>query len=85
MDIKVLGPGCGNCQQLFDEAQKAVRQLGMPATLSKVEKTEEIAAYKILRTPALVLNGEVRAAGRIPTATEIMTWLATAAMKESRA
>jgi alkyl hydroperoxide reductase subunit AhpF len=50
-----------------------------------VEKPEEIAAYRVLRTPALVLNGEVRAAGRIPAATEIMTWLATAAMKERQA
>jgi hypothetical protein len=39
-------------------------------------------AYKILATPALVINGEVKSAGRIPSSTEITTWLATAAMKQ---
>ncbi len=82
MDIKVLGPGCENCRRLYEAAAKAVVQLGMPATISKVERFEEIAAYKVMMTPALVVNGQVKAAGRIPTAAEITTWLATAAMQE---
>jgi len=82
MDVKVLGPGCVNCKRLYAEAEKALEQLGMPATLTKVEKFEEIKAYKVLMTPALVINGEVKAAGRIPSVAEITTWLATAAMKE---
>ncbi len=82
MDIKVLGPGCANCKRLYEEAEKAVRQLGMAATITKVEKFEDMAVYKIMMTPALVINGEVKAAGRIPRAVEITTWLANAAMKE---
>ena len=82
MDIKVLGPGCQNCKRLYEETAKAVVQLGMPATISKVEKVEEIAAYKVLMTPALVVNGQLKAAGRIPSVAEITTWLATAAMEE---
>lgn len=82
MDIKVLGPGCANCKRLYEEAEKAVRQLGMAATITKVEKFEDMAVYKIMMTPALVINGEVKAAGRIPRAAEITTWLASAAMKE---
>ncbi len=82
MDIKVLGPGCQNCKRLYEEAAKAVVQLGMPATIIKVESFEEIAAYKVMMTPALVINGQVKAAGRIPNAAEITTWLATAAMEE---
>ncbi len=82
MDIKVLGPGCANCKRLYEEAEKAVRQLGMAAKITKVEKFEDMAVYKIMMTPALVINGEVKAAGRIPQAAEITTWLATAAMKE---
>jgi small redox-active disulfide protein 2 len=82
MDVKVLGPGCANCKRLYAEAEKALEHLGMPATLTKVEKFEEIKAYKVLMTPALVINGEVKAAGRIPSVAEITTWLATAAMKE---
>ena len=84
MDIKVLGPGCANCKRLYSEAEKAVRQLGMPATITKVERFEEITAYGVLMTPGLVVNGEVKAAGRIPGAAEIMTWLTTAAMKEGQ-
>ena len=82
MDIKVLGPGCANCKRLYEEADKAVRQLAMKATITKVEKFEEMAPYKIMLTPALVINGKVKAAGRIPNAAEITTWLATAAMEE---
>jgi small redox-active disulfide protein 2 len=82
MEIKVLGPGCANCKRLYSEAEKAIHQLGIPATLTKVEKIEEIVAYKIMATPALVINGEVKSAGRIPGVAEITTWLATAAMKE---
>ena len=53
--------------------------------MSKVEKIEEIMSYRVMMTPALVINGEVKSAGRIPPATEIMTWLATAAMSETEA
>lgn len=81
VDIKVLGTGCANCKRLYAEAGKAIAQLSAPATLTKVEDIKEIMAYKILATPALVINGEVKSAGRIPNATEITTWLATAAMK----
>jgi small redox-active disulfide protein 2 len=84
VDVKVLGPGCANCKRLYSEAEKAVNQLGMPVRMTKVEKIEEIAAYRVLMTPALVINGEVKAAGRIPDAAEIIIWLTTAAMKEGR-
>jgi len=77
LDIKVLGSGCANCRRLYGEAQKAVAQLSVPATLTKVENIKEIMAYKILATPALVINGEVKSAGRIPNAAEIATWLVT--------
>jgi small redox-active disulfide protein 2 len=82
LEIKVLGPGCANCKRLYAEAEKAVAQLSAPATLTKVEDIEEIMAYRILATPALVINGEVKSAGRIPNASEITAWLATAAMKQ---
>lgn len=81
IDVKVLGPGCGNCKRLYAETEKAVAQLGVPVAIAKVEDIREIMAYKILATPALVINGEIKSAGRIPNAAEITTWLATAAMK----
>ena len=82
MDIKVLGSGCANCKRLYGEAEKALTLLGMTAPITKVEKFEDMMAYQIMMTPALVINGAVKAAGRVPSATEIATWLATAAMEE---
>lgn len=79
IDIKVLGPGCARCKTLYAEAEKAVAQLGAAATISKVEDIREIMAYRILATPGLVINGEIKSAGRIPQAAEIASWLATAA------
>lgn len=78
IEIKVLGPGCANCKRLYAEADKAISQLSSSATLTKVEDIKDIMVYKILATPALVINGEVKSAGRVPDATEIGTWLAAA-------
>ena len=78
MEIKVLGPGCANCKRLYQEAEKAVAQVGQEATITKVEAMEEIMAYGILRTPGLVIDGKVVASGRIPPASEIATMIATA-------
>ncbi len=82
IEIKVLGPGCARCKQLYGEAERAIVQLAAPATLTKVEDIRDIMAYKILATPALVIDGEVKSAGRIPNAAEIVSWLATAATKQ---
>jgi small redox-active disulfide protein 2 len=82
IEIKVLGPGCARCKQLYGEAERAIAQLAAPATLTKVEDVKDIMAYKILATPALVIDGEVKSAGRIPNAAEIVSWLATAATKQ---
>jgi small redox-active disulfide protein 2 len=81
VEIKVLGPGCANCKRLYAEVEKAVAQSGQPATISKVESLPEIAAHGILRTPGLVIDGEVVASGRIPNAAEIATMITTALAK----
>ncbi len=82
MDIKVLGTGCAKCKQLYEQTEKAVQELGIPATLTKVEKLNEIMAFKVLMTPALVIDGEVKVAGRLPSPGELTSWITTAAMKE---
>jgi small redox-active disulfide protein 2 len=81
MEIKVLGPGCANCKRLYQEAQRAVVQSGLEATLTKVESMEEIASFGVLRTPGLVIDGKVMASGRIPLAPEIVTMIMTAAAR----
>ncbi len=82
IEVRVLGPGCANCRRLYAEAQKAIAQLSAPATLTKVEDIKEIMSYRILALPALVIDGQVKSAGRIPSVAEITGWLATAAMKQ---
>jgi small redox-active disulfide protein 2 len=81
MEIKVLGPGCANCKRLYAEVEKAIGESGQAATLTKVEAMEEIVGYGILRTPGLVIDGRVVASGRIPSAAEIATMIASAAAK----
>jgi len=81
MEIKVLGPGCANCKRLYQEAERAVAQVGQPATITKVEAMEDIMAYGILRTPGLVIDEKVVASGRIPNAAEIATLITAALAK----
>jgi small redox-active disulfide protein 2 len=78
MEIKILGPGCANCKRLYQEAQRAVVQAGVEATLTKVESMEEIVSFGVLRTPGLVIDGKVVASGRIPLAHEIASMITTA-------
>ncbi|MBI5533291.1 MAG: TM0996/MTH895 family glutaredoxin-like protein [Deltaproteobacteria bacterium] len=80
MEVKVLGPGCTKCKKLYEQVDQSIKQLGLSATLAKVEKIEEIMGYGVLATPALVINGEVKVSGRLPSAAELSSWLTTAAM-----
>jgi small redox-active disulfide protein 2 len=81
MDIKVLGTGCAKCKKLYEQAEKAVTNSGQPASLTKVEKLEDIMTYGVMMTPALVVDGEVKCTGRIPDAKEIVSWITTAAAR----
>ena len=83
MKIQVLGTGCAKCRKLYAEAERAVSASGLPAQLEKVEKIDDIVAYGVMMTPALVVDGEVKSSGRTPTVSEIASWLTTAAAKES--
>ena len=79
MEVKVLGTGCPKCRKLYTEAEKAVAASGVPVDLEKVEKIDEIMKFGVMMTPALVIDGEVKSSGRIPSAAEIASWLTKAA------
>ena len=78
MNIQVLGTGCSRCKTLFEMVQKAVLETGVEAVVEKVEDIEKIMAYEILMTPGLVINGQVKVAGRIPKLEELKTMLQAA-------
>lgn len=65
MKILVLGTGCAKCKELTANAQKAVQELGVDATVEKVEDLREIMKFSVLSTPALVVDGTVRSTGRV--------------------
>jgi small redox-active disulfide protein 2 len=65
MRIQVLGTGCAKCRQLTANAEKAVAELGIEATVEKVEDLREIMRFGVMTTPALVVDGKVKAAGRL--------------------
>ncbi|MAU00532.1 MAG: thioredoxin family protein [Anaerolineaceae bacterium] len=78
LTIKVLGPGCANCQKVEAAAKKAVANMSVEAEIIKVTDYADIMAYNILSTPGLVINEKLVAAGRIPQESEVMTWVADA-------
>jgi small redox-active disulfide protein 2 len=81
MKVKVLGTGCPKCKKLYAEAEKAIAASGQAVELEKVEKIEDIMKHGVMMTPALVVDGEVKTSGRIPAASEIVTWIMNALAK----
>ncbi len=75
MEIKVLGPGCSRCQQTEEHVKAAVAEAGVEAQIEKVTDVMEIAGYGVFGTPAVVIDGEVKSVGKIPTKEDIKTWL----------
>ncbi len=79
MIVKILGPGCANCKKLERTTRDAIAELGLDATLEKVEDYPTIAAYGILATPGLVVDETVVVSGRVPKLAEVKDLLTTAA------
>jgi len=75
MVIKILGSGCANCKKLESNVREAVKELGIEATIEKVQDFKDIAAYGVMRTPALVVDEQVKVMGRVPSVEEIKKYL----------
>ena len=73
--IEVLGSGCANCRSLEANAREAVSMAGVEAEIVKVTDYAEIASRGVMTTPGLVIDGQVRSTGRIPSAGDIAEWL----------
>lgn len=77
MKFQILGPGCHNCRNLAANTENAAQQLGLEYEMEKVTAPNDIARFGIVRTPALVVDGQIKVMGRVPEAAEISTILTT--------
>lgn len=75
MLIKILGSGCAKCDRLEQVTRAAVAELGVEASFEHVREMDKIMAYPIMTTPALVIDEQVVASGRIPGKDELLGWL----------
>lgn len=79
LSIKVLGPGCANCERVYDVAKGALQYAGVDeATLVKVTDRAEYPKYRLLYTPGLVINEKLVCGGRIPSQAEVVSWIINA-------
>ena len=69
--IKVLGPGCPKCEKLKKDVEAAAAELGIQYELEKVSELQKIMQYGVMVTPALVVDGEVKVVGKVPSMTEL--------------
>jgi small redox-active disulfide protein 2 len=75
MQIKVCGPGCANCNKAEAVVKEAVAESGAVAEVEKVTDFAEMAKLGVLSTPAIVIDGQIRCVGKVPTKQEVLEWL----------
>lgn len=83
MEIKVLGACCGNCDKLEAMAKEIVKEFGAEAKIEKVSDLAEIMKYGVITTPGLVIDGQLKVAGRLPSKAEVTSWITTALVNAS--
>ncbi len=75
MEIKVLGPGCSKCKQAEKIVRETVTEAGVDVQIEKVTDIMKIAGYGVLGTPAVIVDGDVKIVGKIPTKDQVNKWL----------
>ena len=74
--LHILGTGCAKCEKLAANAEQAAGDLGIDYELEKVTQVADIAKFGVMMTPALVVDGAVKAVGKVPSVDEIKAMLA---------
>lgn len=74
--IQVLGTGCAKCAKLKENAEQAVQELGIEASVEKIEDINVITGFGVMMTPALAIDGEVKLVGKLASPEEIKALLA---------
>ncbi|MGE6168574.1 thioredoxin family protein [Aeromonas media] len=72
--VKVLGMGCANCKNTVQLIQQVVDELGVSIELDKIESLPEIMKYKVMSTPAVVIDDKVVHAGGVPAREAVQSW-----------
>ena len=75
MQIKVLGPGCPRCEEVYKRTAEVLQEMNLTAEVEKVKDIKQIMEYKILATPGLIINGKVKCTGKIPAKSQIKQWI----------
>ena len=75
LDVKILGPGCAQCNRLEREVMEVVAEMNLAAGIEHVTDIKEIGRYGVMGTPALIINGKVMSVGKVPTKAKIKEWL----------
>lgn len=74
--LQVLGPGCPKCKMLAENTEAAAKGLGIEYHIEKVTEINQIMAHGVMMTPALVVDGQVKVVGKVPSVDEIKKFLA---------
>jgi small redox-active disulfide protein 2 len=74
--LLILGMGCAKCGKLYEVTEQAAKELGVPYEINKITDLKQIMALQVMMTPALVVDGTVKVAGRVPSVDEIKKLLA---------
>ncbi len=74
--LLILGAGCAKCSKLYEMTEQAAKELGIPYEINKVSDLKQIMALQVMVTPALVVDGSLKVAGRLPSLDEIKKMLA---------
>ena len=74
--LLILGMGCAKCGKLYEVTEQAAKELGVPYAISKVADLKQIMALRVMVTPALVVDGSLKVAGRVPSVDEVKKLLA---------
>jgi small redox-active disulfide protein 2 len=77
MVIKILGTGCPKCKKLEENVKEAVKELGIPAGVEKVTDLNDIMQYNVMMTPGLVVDGVLKASGKVLSVEKIKEMIGT--------
>ena len=72
MNIKILGGGCASCTKLYENTEKAVTEMSISANIEYITDIQKIMEYGVMKMPALIINEQIAAIGKILKSAEII-------------